>query len=208
MLIFALPRFGSDHASICLNFGSHLARPRIFHLDKSWYSIDNLSSLIQAWWLESNPKGYGAFILSKKTHFLQKSKPKKWASENFGSISIHKKSLLLELNSLDTISKSRVLLDAKSQCVSQLRLDLYSLHRNEEIYWKQHSRITWLKEGNANTIYFHFVANGRHNKNFIPRICFNGSWIKGNQNQYLGKVFSNQLGLLFGTSRSSRFLLD
>lgn len=34
--------------------------------------------------------------------------------ENFGSILVHKKSLLIEMNSLDTINDSRVLLDLES----------------------------------------------------------------------------------------------
>lgn len=74
------------------------------------------------------------------------------------------------------------------------------------MYQKQRSEITWLKERDFNTKFFHSIASGRHNKNFIPRISQNDLWIKGNQN--LGKIFSNQLGLLYGTSRFTRFLLD
>lgn len=49
--------------------------------------------------------------------------------------------------------------------------------QQEEIYWKQISKNTWLKEGDANTKVFHDVANSRHNWNHVPYIHVNGEWI-------------------------------
>ncbi|XP_039141263.1 uncharacterized protein LOC120278582 [Dioscorea cayenensis subsp. rotundata] len=201
----ALPRFGSDHAPVYLEFGPHTQRSRIFRLEKSWYNNDQLCSLIHDWWTETNQEGCGAFVVSKKLIHL-KHYLKVWASENFGFIYVQKNDLLLEINSLDSISKSRDLSDLEVLRVTQLRQDLSSILREEETYWRQRSRITWLKVGNSNTKYFHSIANGRCNKNFIPRISVDGSWIEGNQN--LGKLFSDHLGFLIGIARPSRFLWD
>lgn len=201
---FALPRFGSDHAPIYLEFGPHFRRSRAFHFEKSWYSDENLDSLIQEWWSENNPEGCKAFILAKRLIFL-KHKLRRWASESFGSLRIHK-NLLLELHSHYSISESRALSNEESQCNSQVRLELSSMLRQEELFWKQRSRITWLKEGDANTKYFHLIANGRRNKNFIPRICHNGSWVEGNSN--LGRIFSDHFGNFLRKPRLFHFLLD
>ena len=87
-----------------------------------------------------------------------------------------------------------------------MKLELYSLLKQEEIYWKQRSRITWLKEGDSNTKYFHLMANGKRNKNYIPRILHNGLWTE--RNQELGKIFTDHFQLLLGSPRPYRFLLD
>jgi mannosylglycoprotein endo-beta-mannosidase len=41
---------------------------------------------------------------------------------------------------------------------------LVNLYQNEEDYWRQRSRIKWTVEGDANTAYFHAIANGRRRK--------------------------------------------
>lgn len=66
--------------------------------------------------------------------------------------------------------------------------------------------ITWLKEGDANTKYFHSIANGRHNKNCFPRIYHNGDWVEGNPN--LGRIFSDHFRDLLGKPRPFLFLMD
>ena len=133
---YALPRFGSDHSPICIEFGAHLSQPRNFRFEKSWYSNEHLGALIQDWWTEINPEGCGAFILSKRLINL-KIKLRRWASETFGSVKMHKKALLLELSSLDSNSENRPLSDTESQRISQLQLELYSLLKQDKIYWKQ-----------------------------------------------------------------------
>ncbi|KAH7687154.1 Exodeoxyribonuclease III protein [Dioscorea alata] len=177
-------------------FGALPSRPRTFRFEKSWYSDENVGALIQNWWSEINPVGCGAFILSKKLMFL-KGKLRKWASESFGSLRLHKNSLLLELNSLDSLSENRPLSVDESARLAHIRSDLSSTLRQEELHWKQRSRITWLKDGDSNTKFFHLVANGRRNKNFIPRIRHNGGWVEGNLN--LGLAFADHFRLLFGT---------
>ncbi|KAH7684024.1 RNA-directed DNA polymerase protein [Dioscorea alata] len=201
----ALPRIGSNHSPICLDFGNHLFRPRIFHLDKSWYSNPQLENLIQDWWSAPNLFGCGAFILSKKLLLLKRNL-RSWAKENITSLNILKLNLLDELNSLDTANECRDLTAVESDRLSLIRSELSNKLKQEEIYWKQRSRITWLKEGDCNTKFFHMMANGRRNKNFIHRIRHNGQWIEGNSE--IGKVFSDHFQSVFGTPLSRRFLLD
>lgn len=55
--------------------------------------------------MEPNLEGCGAFLLSKKLSYL-KTKLYCWAKDTFGATNLHKKSLLGELNLLDTIGES------------------------------------------------------------------------------------------------------
>nr|XP_027075913.1 uncharacterized protein LOC113699764 [Coffea arabica] len=46
-------------------------------------------------------------------------------------------------------------------------------------FWKQKSGIKWLKEGDANTAFFHAIVKQRRNKNFIARIKEkSGTWLE------------------------------
>jgi hypothetical protein len=40
----------------------------------------------------------------------------------------------------------------------------------EELYWRQRSRLNWLLKGDANTAFFHAMANGRRRKCTITRL--------------------------------------
>ena len=42
---------------------------------------------------------------------------------------------------------------------------LNNILKEEEILWRQRSRVHWLKEGDANTSHFHKTANGRGRTN-------------------------------------------
>lgn len=44
---FSLPRFGSSHTPLCLEFGAHISWAHVFSFEKSWYSNENLGTLIQ-----------------------------------------------------------------------------------------------------------------------------------------------------------------
>lgn len=47
----------------------------------------------------------------------------------------------------------------------------------EETYWKQRSKIQWLKSGDPNTHFFHQHANYRKRKNWIEGLTNqHGSW--------------------------------
>jgi len=54
------------------------------------------------------------------------------------------------------------------------KMDVMGKHNNilkeEEIMWRQRSRVHWLKEGDANSSYFHKIANGRRRVNAIPSL--------------------------------------
>jgi mannosylglycoprotein endo-beta-mannosidase len=42
------------------------------------------------------------------------------------------------------------------------------IYKGEEVFWRQRSRQNWLLKGDANTAYFHAIANGRRQRCAIP----------------------------------------
>jgi hypothetical protein len=50
---------------------------------------------------------------------------------------------------------------------TQIRMELDKWERQEEVLWKQKSRIQWLREGDRNTKFFHNSLLQRRNQNRI-----------------------------------------
>lgn len=96
-----------------------------------------------------------------------------------GSITQLKNSLLFELNSYDILREVRLSTSEELAKEEGLHSNLVSILHQEELYWKQHSRITWLKEEDANKRFFHAVANGCRNCNLMSRISSGKDWVEG-----------------------------
>ncbi|VVA31228.1 PREDICTED: reverse mRNAase [Prunus dulcis] len=52
---------------------------------------------------------------------------------------------------------------------------LKALLEKDEAFWRQHSRVAWLKEGNRNSKFFHQCANSRRKRNSIHGLCDSGA---------------------------------
>lgn len=50
--------------------------------------------------------------------------------------------------------------------------------KRRELYWAQNSRVSWLKEGDRNTNFFHSIASNKRRKNGIDGIDIGGETVK------------------------------
>nr|XP_027096099.1 uncharacterized protein LOC113715996 [Coffea arabica] len=61
--------------------------------------------------------------------------------------------------------------------VAAVKNQLVGAYNEEEQYWQQKSRLSWLREGDKNTKYFHAVVKGRRKRNKIGNLKReDGSW--------------------------------
>jgi hypothetical protein len=72
---------------------------------------------------------------------------------------------------LDIAQEDRCLTADERGLRQMLKTKLLGFAAVDRMTWRQRSRITWLREGDANTRFFHLRANGPRRKNDIPTLA-------------------------------------
>ncbi|XP_071933111.1 uncharacterized protein [Coffea arabica] len=148
-----LNRATSDHTPLLVNLRSAEASvSKPFKFQNFWVSSSCFQSTVENNW--GLPiQGYGMYSLTFKLKHL-KACLRHWSKQRFGNIfqavrqsefEVQQKEILFEASPTD---EARADLHRAKACLLQ------SL-RVEEDYWRQKARLRWLKDGDANTRYFH-----------------------------------------------------
>lgn len=163
---FLPPEF-SDHSPCCIILDSPLplAGTKPFKFFNYLTSHPDFLSLVAEFWTCTETEIHTLALLSAKQKEL-KRELKRLNKENFSEI----QKRVIETNSLFT--HAQVLSLQQPTCPNfaaekELRDKLNMLRRVEEEYFKQLSRINWLKCGDLNTSYFQKVAKARKAYNTI-----------------------------------------
>ncbi|KAL5546351.1 hypothetical protein UlMin_006038 [Ulmus minor] len=148
----------SDHRLLLFSFGNHLMTDRCgkkkrvnrFHFEEAWSNDPGCSELLD--WCSR--------------------KLQRWGRDKFKSLGRDISGLKKDLDRLSSSHSRQDWLEA-----NRVQNQLVSLLHKEEKYWKQRSRVSWLKDGDKNTKFFHRKASNRRFKNEILGICDeNGCW--------------------------------
>lgn len=87
--------------------------------------------------------------------------------------------------------------------IKQNKLAVYieNLLEQDEIYWAQRGRVSWLRRGDRNTSYFQHIALPRRKRNLIKLLkTDNGGLVEGNDNmkpsinEYFSSLFTSNVG--------------
>jgi hypothetical protein len=126
-----------------------------------------------------------------------------WAKHTSGIYKKEKASLLNKLDELDKKSEIVELNESERNLKHVLNERLTELLREEEIKWYQRAKVKHLLEGDANTKYFHLLANGRHRKTRIFHLEDGENIITGDAQlkQHITSYYRN----LFGPGETSLF---
>jgi hypothetical protein len=169
-----LLRVCSDHAPILLDSGCPQSGKRAFKFENMWLKEEGFVERVRIWWGSFQFFGSASYVMAKKLRAL-KWEIKRWNLEEFGDVRERNKARCEELKSLDCTEEGGQLSEEEKVRRSQLSRELEASLLQEEISWRQKSRVRWLKEGDKCTKFFHQVANANRRNNSIDSLVVNGS---------------------------------
>jgi exonuclease III len=162
---------GSDHWPIQL-WADVSATPgnRPFRFEQFWLDHPDFKKNIQDWWRQAEIH-HG----SKMYRFQQKLKNlkqtlKHWNRHTFGNIFDSQKQLTQQMSDLQHQIREQGLTEELKAQELELAQQIAERKRQEELLWKQKSRVRWLKEGERNTKFFHRTVIQRRHTNRITHL--------------------------------------
>ena len=129
----------------------------------------------------------------------------RWSKGLLSKAKLHLHAALLIILQLDIAQESRPLSHDEQDLRIRLKRRVMSLAVLERARKKQCARISNIREGDANTKFFHLRVNGRRRKNHIHRLKHNNGWVTDHleKETIVHNHFSSAIGR--GTPRSRDF---
>ena len=197
--------FLDHHAVIvdCLRTTPSLPeRKHKFRFEAMWIMRDNCEEVIRSAW--AHPQhDTKMFCLCQKIKACRVALLQ-WSKQGILSLPRTIKALKTNLSDIDTHIQENWQDLARLAERNEIRKKLNHLISQEEIYWRQRSRISWMKDGDRNTKFFHECASQRKRNNEINRLRNqHGDWVsdkskmEGMVNNYFYNLFtsSNPVGI-------------
>lgn len=167
-----------DHFPLLMSIDEDNWGPRPARMLKCWQKFPGYKEFVREKWKSYNIAGWGGFILKEKLKLI-KVVLKEWHITHSQNLPGKIETLKLRLSELDNKGEEAVLLDDEVEEMHGITSDIQSLSRiHTSICWQQ-SQLQWMREGDANSKYFHFILSSRKQKNAISMIFVEGVAVEG-----------------------------
>jgi hypothetical protein len=147
-----------------------IAIPKLkpFRFEKFWLTHPDFQELSQQWW-ENAEIHHGTRMYRFQQRLKNfKHQLRQWNKDAFGNIFHDQKEIEQKLEDIQKRNIQTGHTDAQQQQEEDtLKRQLEERYKQEEILWKQKSRVQWLKEGDKNSKFFH---RSMIHRRFINRI--------------------------------------
>lgn len=140
---------------------------RPFRLQAAWFLHPHFLALVQKCWADDHQ-----LDVVSKLQFLKQS-CSLWNRRVFGNIFYRKSRCLARLQGIQVAMQDRPSMRLQLLETS-LQTELNAILTQEEVYWRQISRVSWLKEGERNTRFFHLSTLIRRRQNHVTRLRLEG----------------------------------
>ena len=124
--------------------------------------------------LSSNRRSFGPMDDWHQCSYFLRRFLRGWSKNHYAESRRDKVRLAAQIGCLDARADGQGLSPAEWQIRYGLEEALLTLHRQEEVYWRQRGTINWTLKGDSPTAYFFAIANGRRRRCFIDSLLING----------------------------------
>jgi hypothetical protein len=170
----ALASTASDHAPLLL--ATNISSPifRRFKFESIWPKLPGFLEAVEAGWNCDAPNVDTFHCLDMKFRSTVKSL-RSWSQKQVGSVRLQLAVASEVISMLDRTQERQLLSPAELELRRELKFKSLGLASLARTIMRQRSRITYLREGDANTRFFHLQACHRGRKSFIDRIVHQGT---------------------------------
>jgi hypothetical protein len=158
---------GSDHTPLIFDSGEgNPPKSNRFFFESSWLESHGFHAALESVWLSlANRVGgrdivdWWSFMSTGLRKYLRG-----WNANKGKETRQTKQNLLTQIKSLDDKADTVGIDEEEWAFRYHLEDQLLEVFRAEEEYWRQRGRVRWVLQGDANTKFFHAMANGRRMK--------------------------------------------
>ncbi|PNX82715.1 cysteine-rich receptor-like protein kinase [Trifolium pratense] len=168
----------SDHCPLVLSANEEDWGPRPSRMLKCWKDIPGYTLFVRDKWNSFQVDGWGGYVIKEKLKMI-KVALKDWHKTHAQNLPSRIDNLKIRLSALDEKGGEDDLSEEELVELHGVSNDIHSLSRlHASISWQQ-SRSMWLKEGDANSKYFHSVLASRRRRNSLSVIQVDGVMLEG-----------------------------
>ncbi|MCH84503.1 LINE-1 reverse transcriptase like, partial [Trifolium medium] len=176
-LLWVHPRDVSDHCPLILKYSNDEWGPKPFRFNNFWLHNKKFKEVVESFWVNLRIEGWMGFVLKEKLKALKKFL-RDWHKIEYGGSGARIEELVVEIRVLDTRGEEEGLSNEEVESRKEKFRVLWKLLKNNEALMFQRARSKWLKEGDANTKFFHGSVKARSKKNLISALRSGDVWLE------------------------------
>jgi hypothetical protein len=192
----ALSSLLSDHCPLLLSEDRGPRKPRTFKFENFWTRVPGFLDVVSLAW---NKPSFHLEPCQRLFHKMRVTAKclTGWSRRLFSNTKVLLHAALLVILHLDLAQERRALSANETLIRTRLKRKVIALSVVERARKKQCARIANIKEGDANTKFFHLRVSARRRKNHIQRLKHNQGWVTDHNAKE--EIVSNHFQTIMGT---------